>query len=324
MISWIQIGSSPGKRMRSCKVSSDVYCLALMEKRHLKYILRLVMFVALYTAVAAVFSGCVTVPENALVIRGSNDQALDRYTSTCESFNGRQQTGGVDPDGFTVLSWNSHKGGHPGWSAELHTLGEKADFILLQEAALDAGLKEQMGLLGKEWLLAVAFVYDEEDIGILSAGRTPPQAYCVIREYESVIKIPKIILASTYPIEGFESELLIINLHMVNFTIGSDAVRRQVKAAREKIKSHQGPVIVAGDFNTWNAERESVVQEEMIGLGLQAVSFSPDNRVEFFGRVVDGIYYKGLEVTSAKTSRVKTSDHNPLEVAFRLKQGGQI
>ena len=139
-----------------------------------------------------------------------------------------------------------------------------------------------------------------------------------------MIKIPKIILASTYPIEGLESELLIINLHMVNFTIGSDAVRRQVKAAREKINSHQGPVIVAGDFNTWNAERESVVREEMIDLGLRPVSFSPDNRVEFLGRVVDGIYYKGLEVTNAKTYRVKTSDHNPLEVEFRLKEAGQI
>ena len=201
--------------------------------------------------------------------------------------------------------------------------GAQADFILLQEAALDSGLEEQLGLLKNEWLLAVAFVYDEKQTGILTAGRIPPRAFCTIRGYEPVVKIPKIILLSTYPIKGSDSELLVINLHLVNFTIGTEAMRTQLEAAREKIKSHRGPVIVAGDFNTWNGERESLVREEMHALGLRMVSFSPDDRAEFFSHTVDGVYYRGLEVISATTHRVETSDHNPLEVHFRVVEAGR-
>ncbi len=291
-----------------------------MKNRYPKHIFWLITVAVLVSAVVFVFFGRFAVPPGDLVFRGSNSQVVNRFTAPCESLAGKQNPEGVNPEGFSILSWNAHKGSNVEWNDNLHSFGDKADFILLQEAALDSGLEEQLGLLKKEWLLAVAFVYDEKETGLLTAGRTPPQAYCIIRENESLVKIPKIILLSTYPIKGSESELLVINLHLINFTIGTEAMRRQIKAARGKIKSHPGPVIVAGDFNTWNAERESVVGEEMQALGLQAVSFSPDDRVEFFGRPVDGVYYKGLEVTSATTYRVETSDHNPLEVHFRVPE----
>lgn len=297
-----------------------------MKNRYLKHNLQLqlIPLVALALIVIISFSGCVAVPDQPLVLSGSNDRVINSFSKTCETVGSKYRLDGVNPDGFSVLSWNSHKGSHVDWNEDLRSFGKNADFILLQEAALDDGLKDQLGLLGKEWLLAVAFVYAEQEIGILSAGPVPPRGFCTIREYESLVRIPKIILASTYPIKGFNNELLVINLHMVNFTIGSDAVRRQIEAAREKIKSHQGPVIIAGDFNTWNAERESVVKERMRDLEMQPVSFLPDNRVEFFGRTVDGIYYRGLEVTKARTYQVKSSDHNPLEVHFRLTEAGQI
>lgn len=293
-----------------------------MKNRYIKHGVSLISLAALPFALFSGSAGCVSVPDQALVLRGSQDQVIDRFSKTCETIGDRGNDVGVNPAGFTVLSWNTHKGSHADWNDELRAFGRKADFILLQEAALDGGLREQLGLLGKEWLLAVAFVYDEQEVGILSAGSASPQAYCAMREYESVVKIPKMILASTYPVNGSKDELLVINLHMVNFTIGSDVVRRQVEVAREKIISHRGPVILAGDFNTWNGERESVVQEEMRALGMQPVSFSPDNRVEFFGRTVDNIYYRGLEATEARSYEVKSSDHNPLEVHFRLSRGG--
>ncbi len=284
---------------------------------------RLIILVALSSAAALILPGCFSVPDSALVYRGSNGQIVHRSTAPCESFAAQQNTGEVDPEGFSVVSWNSHKGSSADWNEDFHSFGDKADFILLQEAAFDSGLEEQLSLPGREWLMAVAFIYDEKKMGILTAGRIAPHAYCTVRGYEPVVKIPKIILLSSYPIKNSDSELLIINLHLVNFTIGTEIMRRQIEAAREKIKSHRGPIIVAGDFNTWNGGRESLVKEEMQALGLQPVSFSPDDRVDFFGRTVDGVYYRGLEVTSATTHQVETSDHNPLEVHFRVVEAGR-
>lgn len=289
-----------------------------MKKRLPRHILWLTAPVVLASAVVFIFFGWFAVPHDFLVIRGTSDQVVNRFSAPCESLGGQQNQEGVNPGGFSILSWNAHKGINDDWNDDLHSFAAKADFILLQEAALDRGLEEQLGLLRKEWLLAVAFVYDEKETGVLTAGSISPQTYCSIRGYETLVKIPKIILLSTYPIKGAESKLLVINLHLVNFTITTEAMHRQIKAAVEKIKSHRGPVIVAGDFNTWNGGRELVVRDEMQALGLEAVSFSPDDRVEFFGRPVDRVYFRGLEVTSATTYRVETSDHNPLEVHFRV------
>jgi endonuclease/exonuclease/phosphatase (EEP) superfamily protein YafD len=62
----------------------------------------------------------------------------------------------------------------------------------------------------------------------------------------------------------------------------------------------------------------------MAEIGLAEVAFNPDNRVEFFKKVVDRLYFRGLEVEKAVSHLVETSDHNPLEVHFRLPKQGSI
>jgi endonuclease/exonuclease/phosphatase (EEP) superfamily protein YafD len=90
----------------------------------------------------------------------------------------------------------------------------------------------------------------------------------------------------------------------------------------EKILSkHQGPLIVSGDFNTWNDERMAIVDTIASSLDLKAVAFSENYRVTVFGHNVDHIYYRGLELIKALSVKITTSDHNPLIVKFRLTNG---
>ena len=125
-------------------------------------------------------------------------------------------------------------------------------------------------------------------------------------------------LASTYSLAGTDERLLVVNVHVVNFTVALGSVRRQLEAIQEMIRVHHGPVIVAGDFNTWSKGRTVLVDQEMTSLGLISVAFNPDHRTQFFNRTVDGIYYRGLEVVHSLSQAVQTSDHNPLKVRFRL------
>ncbi len=84
------------------------------------------------------------------------------------------------------------------------------------------------------------------------------------------------------------------------------------------LESHDGPLIVAGDFNTWNAERWNIVALVARRLRLQPVRFEPDRRSRFFGQVVDHVYYRGLVPSNAVVHDVSTSDHNPIQVNFAL------
>ena len=268
------------------------------------------------------FSGCVAVPDQPIVASGSMDKELDRQSASCESDLNppelAQEAGGIDPSSIAVLSWNSHRGGHEDWNRDLVALGSEADIILLQEAALESALDTQLDISANQWLMATAFQLDDREIGVMSAARVAPQVYCVAREPEPLFKIPKIGLAAAYPLAGLEVSLLVVNIHIVNYTINVDAVKRQIGALEQIVRTHDGPVIVAGDFNTWNDEREELVTEKMEELGMSAVTFDPDHRVSFFNHKVDGIFYRGLEVTKSLSHQVESSDHNPLEVHFRL------
>lgn len=273
------------------------------------------------------FSGCVAVQDEAVVASGAMNRELDRQAALCAADlkpgppQQVAQEGGIDPSSFKVLSWNSHRGGHKHWNRDFISLGGGADIILLQEAALEPVLNSQADLMANQWLMATAFRLDNREIGVMSAARVAPQAYCVAREPEPLFKIPKIGLAAAYPLAGLESSLLVVNIHIVNYTINVDAVQRQIGALEQIVSAHQGPVIVAGDFNTWNDERELLVRQKMTALGMVPVAFDPDHRVSFFNHKVDGMYYRGLEVTKSLAHQVESSDHNPLEVHFRLHGG---
>jgi endonuclease/exonuclease/phosphatase (EEP) superfamily protein YafD len=269
-------------------------------------------------------SGCVVVPDDALVVSGSKDREVQRRAAACgpdsELGGAEQAVAGINPDAFSILSWNSHRGSDEAWGRELVSFGGKADIILLQEAALETTLENQLGLFANEWLMATAFRFDEQEIGIFSAAHIPAQTYCVTKEREPLFGIPKIALAVTYSFTGLQARLLVVNIHMVNFTITTSALRHQIDALKNIIRNHHGPVVVAGDFNTWNNGRETLVAQRMADLGLQAVVFQPDHRVEFFNHKVDKVFYRGLLVKKALSHQVSSSDHNPLEVHFTLPE----
>jgi len=268
------------------------------------------------------FSGCVPIAKDAIIAGDGDDHEIQRQVVACspdlELAGARVHQDSIDPDGFSVLSWNSHRGSHRDWQSDLVTIARDADIILLQEASIEPVRDARIDLSANQWLMATAFEFEEHDIGILSAARVTPDAYCVSREPEPLLRIPKVGLAATYPLTGTDTTLLVVNIHMVNFTLSADALERQFDSLEAVITGHHGPVIIAGDFNTWSDGREAAVQSRMKELHMTPVIFEPDHRVRFLNHPVDGIYFRGLEVTASRSHTVSSSDHNPLEAHFRL------
>jgi endonuclease/exonuclease/phosphatase (EEP) superfamily protein YafD len=291
--------------------------------RHLGKRIALLVGLGALCTVSVLWAEGLAVSEKAYVLSGNRDQVMVRAVAACNAEetwtdSHTPDSGKIDRSGFTIFSWNTQKGGDSRWYEDLRELAAEADIVLLQEAVLDRRFRAGLRQLDRDWLLAPAFQTATDDVGVMSVARVRADSYCAAREPEPFIRIPKMALVSRYPLADSVEQLLVVNVHVVNFTVALDAVRRQVDSIKEMIRDHRGPVVVAGDFNTWSTERTDLIEAEMASLGLQAVSFQPDHRVRFFERPVDGVYYRGLQVVDTTSYPVQSSDHNPLAVRFKM------
>lgn len=209
------------------------------------------------------------------------------------------------------------------------------DLILIQEAYLDHSTLGILNNLGENysWNMAVSFIANKKfDIptGVLTIANAKALTSCPLRTREPIFPTPKAILFTTYNLTEksgtiIAKKLLIVNIHAV--LIGKDYFYKQLNSMAEKIKEHNGPVILAGDFNTMTAATYLELKHIIDALELTEVTISPDSdkRVKsFMGQYYDFIFYKELSLVDIQsidlkaTKNGKTSDHNPITAEFKL------
>lgn len=277
--------------------------------------------------------GCVKIPEKNLVIShrsplGTIKKPADCPTACPDGNNTnlleQSQTTELNSDGFRMVNWNVYKGQKTGWAADFKKIIRKTDIIILQEAYLSSSLKEMLDHEAYHWDMAAAFEYRQIETGVLTASKTASNFSCGFRSTEPIIRTPKSVLVTRYPMSGTDRELLVANIHGINFTLDNEIFIKQADRMERILVAHPGPVIVSGDFNTWNSDRMAHVDVMAKRLGLIPVQFDHNRRTQFFGLSVDHIYYRGLEAQNATIPIVTTSDHNPLTVVFKLADESDI
>ena len=86
------------------------------------------------------------------------------------------------------------------------------------------------------------------------------------------------------------------------------------------VDHHSGPIVIAGDFNTWNQARVRFIETRMQQAGRNQVECREPHYIKRFGRHrLDHLFYRGLTLEDAwvvNTARV--SDHNPLIAQFNV------
>lgn len=217
-----------------------------------------------------------------------------------------------------VASWNLHKNGTPGWDTDLARIAAGSDLLLLQEAAMSEALLQVLAAAGYDWTLAGSFALNGRETGVLSAARVRPTSACVQRAFEPLLRLPKAAAITRYRMRGTDETLAVANLHAINFALGLGDYRAQLQAIAQELAGHRGPVIVAGDLNTWSPVRLDVVDEVMHGMGLAPVLPPVDTRSRFLRQQVDYLYVRGFDVLHAEAPEVESSDHNPLVATLRL------
>ena len=137
-----------------------------------------------------------------------------------------------------------------------------------------------------------------------------------------MIRVPKTIIITRYPLLNTPHALMIANVHMINFAPHLTAYIDQAQRMEEILATHPGPMILSGDFNTWSAQRLAIIDDMVARLKLEPVDFKSELGRKVFGYTVDRVYYRGLTLEEARVDEVTSSDHNPLRVRFRLNRDG--
>lgn len=219
---------------------------------------------------------------------------------------------------ISILSWNIYKEQKKGWQADLNRFSREADIILLQEASLHEKLRRVLEEKRLYWTFNSGFKYKGIESGVLLASRIKPLASCGQRVSEPVIRLPKTVLISRFRLAVIAEDLLVANIHAINITLGTGAYQQQMTALKEKLSTHDGPIVLAGDFNNWSTERSAIMVELIAELGLQTLLPEEDFRTKFLGTPVDQILFRGLKPVRYAVHPVTSSDHNPISITFRV------
>lgn len=220
--------------------------------------------------------------------------------------------------GMRVLVWNAFKEGKPGFREEFATRTREADLALIQEAVADTATRRPFPQIqGLQWRMAAAFADQERTLAGVATGASAPVSsarYIRSTPTEPITHTPKMVLATKHRIEGSESELLAINVHAINF-VSTGSFKKHLAQIDEAMRSHAGPMMLAGDFNTWSPGRLKALRELARRNGLRPVYPEGDGRM----LKLDHVFTRGLTVRRANlVNDSRGSDHKPIELELDL------
>ncbi len=220
---------------------------------------------------------------------------------------------------FEVLVWNVYKGGEETWDADMRDIGKGFELFVVQEFFLDDDSREtfeEVGDADSEWRFASSF-FDVDDIptGVATGSLVASAEARALRSpvVEPVLSTPKMVLITTYDLAWDEEDLMVVNVHAINFRLGG-SFEAHMDAIEAAVAAHPGPMVVAGDFNTWSPGRHRTLEEMAERLGLSRVEPEADER----GLLkLDHVFTRDLTVHGARfVNGLDSSDHAPIAVAL--------
>lgn len=223
-----------------------------------------------------------------------------------------------------IVVWNTFKGRRRQYYPLLAEHTRAADLILLQEFCHDPLLERHHATIfdKRDADMAVSF-YTRPDHGAptgvctISAVRARRTRFLLSRYFEPVTRTPKMAMCSYYACGRAGCELLVLNSHGINFRLRRP-FRDQLHQLAEQIVAHRGPVILVGDFNTWEKGRVRMLDAVAAEAGLARVHFPPGVKA-VRKHELDRVYVRGGAVGGQRVIRDRAaSDHSMLAFRFTL------
>ncbi len=225
------------------------------------------------------------------------------------------------PDPFSLICWNLHKEDfstfHPRNIEQLLNI-EEMHILSLQEARIN---ENQGTFFGLPFSMAPNIETPNNVYGALTASayqhHTYHQFLTTSRELGFATHKPAII--TQHPLNDGQI-LTHVNIHAINF-VPHYVFKKELQLLIHKIEELEGPLIISGDFNTWNKARVTTLAKTVNKLGLTKVDYPDIRPIKTLNRQpLDHIFYRNLTLKNSRAITVPhISDHNPIIAEFSLK-----
>lgn len=219
------------------------------------------------------------------------------------------------PDSIGLLCWNIQKQRSPTIHDALRDYADTTQLVLLQEVWLE----ERLGsCFSHPWQAEFHQGWRSlrRTTGVMTLAHAPASRSLGRTSQEPLLRTAKATSLCHYPLIDREEDLLVVNIHAINFSLGTRGYRQQLQNIVSEIRQHRGPVIFAGDLNAWSRERQAILDEFCAFLGLNEVPYDQDERTRVMKRPLDYIFVRDAEILAARAAHHPCSDHNPLEVTL--------
>jgi len=224
----------------------------------------------------------------------------------------------TSPD-FVLTCWNVYKGGIQGMHDDLQQIIESSDFVLMQEFLLDSTQEIQMQAMDNHhWAVAKSFKDGGAWTGVATVSRWHAYESIPLRSpgTEPFSNTPKMSLVTKYKLATGD-DLWLVNIHGLNFDLTHNAFKTQIDAVVKVLEAHDGPMIFAGDFNTWSDVRLQYLLNATKALHMERAPI--ENPIGIMYATLDHIFYRGFSsVKSSLLTDYESSDHTPLRLEFSL------
>ena len=221
-----------------------------------------------------------------------------------------------------ILLWNVFKCKRKGWHDDFKTLSYNKDLILLQEAIVNSPFDSEFKKsLQHQWIMARSFrnlkTNIETGVKTGSSVATKEHYFSASNHCEPISKTKKMLLATVYPLSIRGQSLLVVNTHLINF-VSFEKFRAHLEQVFKTLEYHDGPVLLAGDFNTWNQKRLRYFNQLALSVSLEEVKMTRKPRLSHLFKHLDHIYCRELEVVDAHVhTNIHSSDHYPISLSLR-------
>lgn len=226
------------------------------------------------------------------------------------------------PEDFGLLCWNVQKKnlGYR-FNRFLSDLLERyrIELLALQEVKLNLFAASLPGNFHFSCAPNIRFL--NHIYGVLNGSCIPENdSFSLLSSHrEGMIQTRKSAIFSTYMLHNGET-LLMLNLHAINFRT-TKVYHKEIDIIFNSIRHHQGPMIVTGDFNSWNKQRMDYLMKLSGALKLQNSEIEHSHLIKsFMNHKLDHIFYRGLRLIESHAVDVQNlSDHNALYARFRTE-----
>lgn len=237
---------------------------------------------------------------------------------------GEPEADAFAPENIRVAIWNLCKGsGGILFEHDYRSLCYRSDLILTQEALLSRRSMRTFCERGFQTIHAASYKRrDGLRDGVMTVSRVGALGHArrIVCKYpEPIFRTPKVALIERFKLRGTDKLLMVVNIHATLVRLKAAAIE-EMEHILARLPEHDGPIILAGDFNTFTPGYLAAVSSVLHRLGLEYVKIPNDPRPR--SQALDQVFCRGLAVASASIdTSIRNSDHFPILLNLAYEGG---